>query len=73
METTTKIKATALVGYEIRGVKSYKLITFEIDHWSLCLQAMQKTKDWEQARDLVYHNLPDSKIVGITFNFSNES
>jgi len=73
MEPAKKIKTSAVVGYEIRGVKSFKSIVYEIEYWALCLQGMQKTKEWEQVRDLVWNNRTDGgRIVGLTFNFSDD-
>ena len=66
-----KIKVYALIAYEIRGVKSYQGINFEATHWDQALAAMQRTKDWQYTSALLYHNRLDSKIVGITFNFSD--
>jgi hypothetical protein len=71
-----KIQVNAHVVYQIRGVKSYKSISYKAEHWEEnLLTGLFQTEEYSQIRSLLWDNRTDkdSGLIGITFNFKNDA
>lgn len=70
-----KLHVNAHIAYEIRGVKSYKSFSYQVDHWENAMAMLFATADWPATRELLFHNRTEkgSGIVGITFNFKDDA
>jgi len=69
---TQKLKVTATIAYEIRGVRSYKSISYTTDTWDKAIIRLQATPDWQCTQQLLDHNWDNARLRGITFNFNHD-